>query len=51
MDENNVWAPLAEGLPPKIYVPGQLIYLQDTYPAAFYYLESGSARSLSLIHI
>ena len=45
MDENNVWAPLAEGLPPKIYVPGQLIYLQDTYPAAFYYLESGSARS------
>ena len=45
MDENNVWAPLAEGLPAKIYVPGQLIYLQDTYPAAFYYLESGSARS------
>lgn len=45
MDEKHIWATLAEGQPPRIYAPGQLIYLQDTQPTEFYYLESGSARS------
>lgn len=40
-----IWSPLAEGQTPLIYVPGQLIYLQDTEPTAFYYLMEGSARS------
>lgn len=45
MDENSIWAPLAEGRSPRTYAPGQLIYLQDTQPTEFYYLEKGSARS------
>lgn len=45
MDETNIWATLAEGRVPIIYAPGQLIYLQDTQPTEFYYLEKGSARS------
>lgn len=45
MDEKHIWAPLAEGQPSRTYIPGQLIYLQDTQPTEFYYLESGSARS------
>ncbi len=45
MDEKHIWAPLAEGQRSRIYTPGQLIYLQDTQPTEFYYLESGSARS------
>lgn len=45
MDENSIWTPLAEGGSPRTYAPGQLIYLQDTQPTEFYYLEKGSARS------
>lgn len=36
---------LAEGRHPKIYAPGQLIYLQGTPADTFYYLLSGTARS------
>jgi len=39
------WAPLAEGQVPKLYTPGQLIYLQGTQPTEFYYLVKGTARS------
>lgn len=39
------WAPLAEGQTPRIYAPGQLIYLQGTEADVFYYLLSGKARS------
>lgn len=35
------WAPLAEGQTPRIYAPGQLIYLQGTEADVFYYLLSG----------
>lgn len=45
MADNSIWAPLAEGNSPRTYIPGQLIYLQDTQPTEFYYLEKGSARS------
>lgn len=45
MEENSIWTPLAEGRSPRTYAPGQLIYLQDTQPTEFYYLEKGSARS------
>lgn len=45
MDEQHIWTALAEGNTPRLYAPGQLIYLQDTHPTEFYYLESGSARS------
>ena len=30
MEQTDIWAPLAEGQVPRVYVPGQLIYLQDT---------------------
>lgn len=36
---------LAEGQSPRSYAPGQIIYLQGTYPDHFYYLLSGSVRS------
>jgi len=42
---SDIWAPLAEGQVPKLYERGQLIYLQDTEPTAFYYLLKGTARS------
>lgn len=42
---DSIWSPLAEGQTPMTYAPGQLIYLQDTEPTAFYYLLEGSARS------
>lgn len=45
MDENSIWAPLADGRSPRLYSPGQLIYLQGTQPTEFYYLVEGSARS------
>ena len=45
MEENSIWTPLAEGRSPRTYAPGQLIYLQDTQPTEFYYLQEGSARS------
>ncbi len=41
----SVWQPLAQGQTPRHYAPGQLIYLQDTQPTEFFYLESGTARS------
>ena len=43
--ENAPWASLAQGQSPRIYAPGQLIYLQGTEADTFYYLLSGSARS------
>lgn len=39
------WSPLAEGQVPKVYAPGQLIYLQGTVADTFYYLLSGTVRS------
>lgn len=45
MDENHIWAPLAEERSPRTYTPGQMIYLQATQPTEFYYLKEGSARS------
>lgn len=41
----SLWQPLAQGKRPRIYAPGQLIYLQGAEPAEFYYLLSGTARS------
>lgn len=41
----NTWDILAEGQTPRIYSPGQLIYLQGTHPDHFYYLISGQVRS------
>lgn len=43
--ETAPWAPLAQGQSPRVYAPGQFIYLQGTQADAFYYLLSGSARS------
>lgn len=40
-----LWQPLAEGCEPRVYAPGQLIYLQGEQPLEFYYLLSGTARS------
>ncbi len=45
MEEKQVWAPLAEGQAARLYKAGQFIYMQDTQPTEFYYLEKGSARS------
>lgn len=45
MEEKQIWAPLAQGQTPRLYAPGQFIYLQDTQPTEFYYLKNGSARS------
>ena len=39
------WQPLAQGRTPKVYAPGEMIYLQGTEPKSFYYLLSGTARS------
>ena len=41
----DIWRPLAEGQPPRLYRAGQLIYLQGTEATSFYYLVRGSARS------
>lgn len=40
-----IWELLGEGRLPRLYSPGQLIYIQGTQPDCFYYLKSGSARS------
>lgn len=40
-----IWRPLAEGQPVRTYRAGQLIYLQGTEAAQFYYLVRGSAKS------
>lgn len=45
MEKERIWAPLAEGRQAKSYAPGQMIYLQGTEAAEFYYLLEGSARS------
>lgn len=36
---------LAQGRIPRAYAPGQMIYLQDTVPTAFYYLVEGTVKS------
>ncbi len=41
----DIWAPLAEGIAPRTYRAGQLIYLQGTEPSEFYYLVKGRVRS------
>ena len=41
---NDIWAPLAEGQSPLLFVPGQLIYLQETQPEQFYYIQSGTVK-------
>ncbi len=41
----SLWQPLAQGKTPRVYAPGQLIYLQGAEPTEFYYLVSGTARS------
>ena len=38
------WAPLAEGRRVLVYVPGQMIYLQDTEASQFYYILSGTVK-------
>lgn len=40
------WSPLAEGRRLQTYEPGQFIYQQGETPSCFYYLVSGSARSI-----
>lgn len=45
MENKQIWAPLAQGRPARRYDPGQFIYLQNTAPEEFYYLEKGVARS------
>ena len=45
MEQTDIWAPLAEGQSPRVYAPGQLIYLQGTRADVFYYLLSGTVRS------
>ena len=41
----SIWDLLGEGRSPRIYLPGQMIYLQGTKPDCFYYLQSGAVRS------
>ena len=41
----SIWDLLGEGRAPRIFQPGQLIYLQGAQPDAFYYLKEGAARS------
>ena len=41
----DIWTPLSEGTAPRIYHAGQMIYLQDTTPTEFYYLQRGRVRS------
>lgn len=40
-----LWQPLAQGRTPKVYAPGQMIYLQGEEPRELFYLVSGTARS------
>lgn len=40
-----LWQPLAQGRQPRVYAPGQFIYLQGEQPREFFYLLSGTARS------
>ena len=41
----HIWSPLAEGRKPRVYAPGQFIYLQGSEADTFFYLVSGAARS------
>lgn len=45
MEYKEILSLLAQGQVSRRYDPGQLIYLQNTIPTEFYYLESGVARS------
>lgn len=45
MESKQILALLAQGQSPRRYNPGQFIYLQNTIPTEFYFLESGTARS------
>lgn len=40
----DIWHPLAEGQPVKVYEPGRLIYLQNTEARQFYYILSGTVK-------
>ena len=40
----DIWHPLAEGQPIKVYEPGRLIYLQNTEARQFYYILSGIVK-------
>lgn len=40
----NSWSPLAERQTPRIFSPGQIIYLQGTEAQEFYYILSGTVR-------
>ena len=41
----DTWRTLAQGRIPQHFGEGQLIYLQDTEPTHFYFLQSGKVRS------
>lgn len=41
----SIWDLLGEGRTPRVYQPGQFIYLQGTHPEVFFYLQEGAARS------
>ena len=40
-----IWDRLGEGRMPRVYQPGQFIYLQGSSPDCFYYLQEGAVRS------
>ena len=44
MAQDHIWAPLAEGQPTHHREPGQMIYLQDTEAAQFYYILTGTVK-------
>lgn len=41
----SIWDLLGEGRTPRVYQPGQMIYLQGADPDYFYYLQEGAVRS------
>ena len=48
MAQDHIWAPLAEGQPTHHREPGQMIYLQDTEAAQFYYILTGTPQNYHL---
>lgn len=40
----DLWCPLAEGQRPQLFMPGQLVYLQDTEALEFYYMLEGTVK-------
>lgn len=40
-----IWDLLGEGRAPRIYQPGQFVYMQGADPDSFYYLKEGAVRS------